>query len=167
MRPTQNDRHITDDVSKCIFSNGNVWISVKISLKFVPKIPTNNIPAFVQIMAWRSSEDRPLSELIMASLLTHKCITRPQLIKSVMPSYALYYINDIASAWSVLISVLFVDGTRLCCWSKHRPISHDYYLSHRWRDINEDRRHSPQSSSTIYVDFTHFNVGPHLPGPAS
>ena len=29
----------------------NVWISIKISLKFVPKGPINNIPASVQIMA--------------------------------------------------------------------------------------------------------------------
>ena len=27
--------------------------SIKISLKFVPKGPINNIPALVQIMAWR------------------------------------------------------------------------------------------------------------------
>ena len=33
----------------------NVWISIKISLKFVPKDPINNIPALVQIMAWAPS----------------------------------------------------------------------------------------------------------------
>ena len=31
----------------------NVKISIKISLKFVPKSPINNIPALVQIMVWR------------------------------------------------------------------------------------------------------------------
>ena len=36
---------------KCIFLNENIWISIKISLKFVPKGPINNIPALVQIMA--------------------------------------------------------------------------------------------------------------------
>ena len=35
------------------FLHENVWISIKISLKFVPKGPINNIPAYVQIMAWR------------------------------------------------------------------------------------------------------------------
>ena len=30
----------------------NIWISIKISLKFVPKSPNHNIPALVQIMAW-------------------------------------------------------------------------------------------------------------------
>ena len=33
--------------------NENVWISIKISLKFVPKGPINNIPALVQMIAWR------------------------------------------------------------------------------------------------------------------
>ena len=30
---------------KCIFSNENVWIPIKILLKFVPKGTINNIPA--------------------------------------------------------------------------------------------------------------------------
>ena len=29
-------------IFKCIFLNGNVWISIKISLKFVPMCPINN-----------------------------------------------------------------------------------------------------------------------------
>ena len=35
-----------------IFMNENVWISIKISLKFVPKCQINNIQALVQVMAW-------------------------------------------------------------------------------------------------------------------
>ena len=49
----------------------NVWISLKISLKFVPKVRINNVPALVQIMAWRRPGDKPLSEPVMVSLLTH------------------------------------------------------------------------------------------------
>ena len=45
LRPRQNGRHIPDDIIKCIFLNENVWISLKISLKFVFKVPINNIPA--------------------------------------------------------------------------------------------------------------------------
>ena len=48
---------------------------------FVPKVPHNNIPALVQIMAWRRPGDKPLSEPMMVSLLTHICITRPQWVK--------------------------------------------------------------------------------------
>ena len=51
---------------------------VKISLKFVPKGRINNIPALVQIMAWRRPGDKPLSEPMMVSLPTHICVTRPQ-----------------------------------------------------------------------------------------
>ena len=39
---------IADDIFKCIFLNENVWIPIKISLKFVPKGPISNIPAMVQ-----------------------------------------------------------------------------------------------------------------------
>ena len=35
--------------------------------------PINNIPALVQIMAWRREGDKPLSETMMVSLLTHIC----------------------------------------------------------------------------------------------
>ena len=53
LRPGENGRHFTDDIFKCIFINENVWIPIKISLKFVPKGPINNMPALVQIMASR------------------------------------------------------------------------------------------------------------------
>ena len=53
-------------------------MSFKISLKFVPKVQIDNIPALVQIMAWRRSGDKPLYEPMMVSLLTHICVTRPQ-----------------------------------------------------------------------------------------
>ena len=36
--------------------------TIKISLKFVPKVPINNIPALVQIMAWRRPGDKLSSE---------------------------------------------------------------------------------------------------------
>ena len=50
----------------CIFLNEKISISIKISLKFVPKGPINNIPASVKIMAWRHPGDKPLPEPIMA-----------------------------------------------------------------------------------------------------
>ena len=78
LRPRQNGRHFADDIFKCIFLNENVSIAIKIPLKFVPKGPINNIPALVQIMAWRRSCDKPLSEPMMVSLPTHICVTRPQ-----------------------------------------------------------------------------------------
>ena len=81
LRPRQNGRHFADDIFKCIFLNENVWIPIKISLKFVPKGPIINIPALVQIMVWRRPGDKPLSESMMVSLPTYTCVTRPQWVK--------------------------------------------------------------------------------------
>ena len=80
--PRQNGRHFADDIFKRIFFNENVWISIKISLKFVPKGPINIIPAMFRIMAWRRPGDKPLSEALLVSLLTHICVTRPQWVKA-------------------------------------------------------------------------------------
>ena len=50
LRLRQNCCHSADDIFKCIFVNENVWILLKIWLKFVPKAQIDNIPALVQIM---------------------------------------------------------------------------------------------------------------------
>ena len=80
LRPRRNE-HFEDDICKRIFLNENVWVSIKISLKFVPKGPINNIPALFRIMAWRRAGDKPLSEPMMVSLPKHICLTRPQWVK--------------------------------------------------------------------------------------
>ena len=59
----------------------NTRIVSKISLMFVPKDSIDNIPTLVQIMAWRRPGDKPLSEPMMVSLLTHICVTWPQRVK--------------------------------------------------------------------------------------
>ena len=48
----QNGRHFAEDTFNRIFENENVRISINFSLKFV-RGQINNIPALVQIMAWR------------------------------------------------------------------------------------------------------------------
>ena len=53
---------LTDDIFKHIFVNENFCILINISLKFVPRVQSNYIPAYVQIMAWRLPGDKPLSE---------------------------------------------------------------------------------------------------------
>ena len=77
LRPRQDGRHFPDDIFKSIFLNENVGLSIKISLKFVSRCPINNIPALVQKALCRPG-DKPLSEPMMVSLLTHICVTRPQ-----------------------------------------------------------------------------------------
>ena len=54
---------------------------LKISLQFVPRIPNNDIPALIEIMAWCRPGNKPLSEPMMAILLTYICITRPWWVK--------------------------------------------------------------------------------------
>ena len=82
LRPRQNGRHFADDTFKPIFLNENIRISIKISLKFVPKVPINNNSALVQIMAWRRPGDKLLSEPMMVCLLTHICVARPQWVNT-------------------------------------------------------------------------------------
>ena len=78
----------------------------------------------VQIMAWRRQGDKPLSEPMMASLLTHICVTRPQWVNraliclslsgcnlaiglAVWAAYQLYFLSDLVFAWRLC--------TRLVC----------------------------------------------------
>ena len=87
LRLRQNGRHFADDPFKCIFLNENVWISLRISLKFVPRVRINNIPPLVPIMAWCWSGDKPLSKPMMVSLLTNICVSRPQWVKKTITTY--------------------------------------------------------------------------------
>ena len=59
LRPRQNGGRFADDILDCVLLNENVWISIKISFKFLPKGPINNIPALVPIMTWRRPGDKP------------------------------------------------------------------------------------------------------------
>ena len=78
LRLRQKGCHYPNNIFKCIFFNENIWIWIKIPLKFVPVGSMNNIPALVQIMTWRRPGDKPLSEPMMVSSQTHICVTRPQ-----------------------------------------------------------------------------------------
>ena len=69
LRPIQNGRHFADDIFQCVSLNGNVYISIEISLKSVPKGPMNNITSLVHIMAWCRPVEKPLSEQKIISLL--------------------------------------------------------------------------------------------------
>ena len=62
LRPRKNGCNYPDSIFKCIFLNENCWILMKISSKFVPQGPINNIQALVKIMAWHRSGVKPLSE---------------------------------------------------------------------------------------------------------
>ena len=90
LRPRQNGRHFPDNIFNWILLNENVWISIDISLKFVPKGTIYNIPTLVQVMAWRLPGDKPLSELMMVRLQMHICATWPQRVNSLWPGDAIW-----------------------------------------------------------------------------
>ena len=73
-----------DAISQTTFSRAFSWMKIFDSPKFVPKGSINNIPALVQIMAWRRPGDKPLSEPMMLNLSTHMCVTRPQWVKGMV-----------------------------------------------------------------------------------
>ena len=78
LRSRRNRRYFADDFFKRISMNENVLISIKISLKFIAKDPVSNIPALIQIMAWRRPGDKPLSKPMVVRSLTNIRVTRPQ-----------------------------------------------------------------------------------------
>ena len=55
---------ITDDIFKSIF-NESVWISITISLKFVPRGPIDYKSAICQVMAWHKTDEKPLPESML------------------------------------------------------------------------------------------------------
>ena len=57
-----------DDIFKCIFTNEKFCISIRISVKFVPSGQIENMPASVQVMAWRRIGDKPLAGAMMNQL---------------------------------------------------------------------------------------------------
>ena len=59
-------------------------------MKFVPKGLVKIFPSLVRIMVRRRPGDKPLSEPMMVSLLTHTCVTRPQWVKFVLIIAALF-----------------------------------------------------------------------------
>ena len=115
LRPRQNGRYSADDIFKCIFMNGNVWIVIKMSLNFFSKGRSNNIPAVVQIMAWRRPGDKPLSEPIMVRLPTHICVTRPQYFRQQYFRHR-YYCQSSQSMCDHIYNFWQIKGQSRTCW---------------------------------------------------
>ena len=156
LRPKQNRRHFADDILKCIFFNENAWISLKISLKFVPMVRINNIPALVQIMAWRRSGDKPLSEPMMVSLLTHICVTRPQWVKQATGCRPICFctiaVLAMLSSWEARRSrsdeLTLAVSAMLSCWEARHSRSDELTLAvtamlSRWEPDIAGQMNSP------------------------
>ena len=61
--------NLASNIFNCIFLNEKVWISIKFSLKFVPKGPIKNIPALVQVMAWRRTGGKLLPGPVLTQII--------------------------------------------------------------------------------------------------
>ena len=59
------DAILTGDNFKYIFLNESYRIRSRISLEFVPRSPTDNKAALVQVMTWRRKGDEPLPEAVL------------------------------------------------------------------------------------------------------
>ena len=93
------------------FLNENVSITIKISLKFDPKGPINNILVLVQIMAGHRLGDKPLSVQMTVSLPTHICARQPQWVNILILASDLHlafrYMKRMI--WSDLIQLLLTE----------------------------------------------------------
>ena len=115
LRPRQNGRHFANSIFKCISLNENIWVSIKIWLTFVPKGPINNIPALVQIIAWRRLGDKPLSDLMMAHPVYWRIyVTRPQWVNSLGPAFPCFPHRP-SEAW---------------CWCMKNHLFHHHSWAH-------------------------------------
>ena len=74
-----------DVVSQTTLWNAFSWMKMlEFRLKFHWSLFLN-IPALVQIMAWRRPGDKPLSEPMMVVLPMHICVTRPPWVNTLRP----------------------------------------------------------------------------------
>ena len=126
LRPRQHGRHFPDDIFRCILLNENIWIAINISLSFVPKGPIDNIPALVQIMAWRRSGDKPLSGPMMLSLLTHICVIRPQ-----WTNITVYLIKKWVSCICFAMVATCFDGFMWSIYSCHSGMLHVDWITRK------------------------------------
>ena len=145
LRLGRNGSHFPDILQMHFPFNENGWISITISLKFGPKGLINNIPAMVQIMAWCRSGDKPLSESMMVSLLTHITLpqwvnTWPNAVQTTFFQFIFMYVN------CALISIKFVSKgpitkksaiVQIMAWCRTRP----------------SPQHSPQLTIKLYHVF--------------
>ena len=95
------------------FRDWKVLYFIKISLKFVPKGLIDNNPALVQIMAWRRTDDKPLSEPMIIDLPTLICVTRPQWIKEAPRIIGMIVWNDVPSTAALVSKIMIVNWMRL------------------------------------------------------
>ena len=157
LRPGQNGRNFADDIFKRIFLNENVWTPIKISLKFIPKGPINNIPALVQIMALRWPGDKPLSEPMMVRLPTHICVTRPQWVNASPWEHNLFeFVLNELPIWMVFH---LIDNE---CSSIRNPLTMEMAYVNVWPKDSGSILFGKQLLSCVYPRHEGLTISPRL-----
>ena len=86
----QNGRHITDDISKCIFLKKNVCIFIQISPKFLPRVQSTICHHWIkQWLVAYSAKSHNLNQWWPSSL-PHISITRPQYVNNMKHAHHWY-----------------------------------------------------------------------------
>ena len=91
-----------DAISQTTFLSAFCWMKmfefrIKFHWSLFPgfQLTINNIPTLVQVMAWCRPGDKPLSEPMMVSSLTHICVTRPQWVNQCIINMAAIRFNQL------------------------------------------------------------------------
>ena len=100
----------------------------------------NNISALVQIMAWHRPGDKPLSELMMVSLLTHTCGTRLQLVNDGLCVPVLGYIVIVFLIYFHLFDTL-CENIKLESWKYDHTVCYDDDIFGLDAKVNVKNRH--------------------------
>ena len=103
------DMKITDDIFKSIF-NESFWISITISLKFVPKGPVDYKSALVQVMAWHRTGEKSLPESMLTKFDHHE----QGLVEWTERKLARSFSSPISSKWPACSSKSGPTGVKQC-----------------------------------------------------
>ena len=102
-------------------------------------------------MAWLRPGDKPLSELMMVSLLTHICVTRPQWVNGMYwclyiedssQNYGfLWYNKQVSKAWMYNHIPQFMWDIITCPWASYLLLAHMFsYVQYKALDITTQQR---------------------------
>ena len=109
LRRRQNGRHIPDDTFKCIFLNENVWISIKISLKFVTKDPIK-----IKVKVWQTLltyKNNWLSLQQLTVIQSRGCLSN----KLVNMTLAIAFTKIVSIKMQLLLIMLITYGAHEMC----------------------------------------------------
>ena len=74
--PEHSGWDLADDICKCSFLNRNQYV-LWYKLKFIPGRPIDSMSPLIQVMAWHSVGNKPLTEPMFPIPMTQYGVTRP------------------------------------------------------------------------------------------